>query len=184
MRRGRRFSTPVARDAFQPRPAAKPAGFLLHPPHCVLPHVISLGRDVGTLSPGTSRRAFSLRSWGYEISVQNGLRNSPYIRAGQHGCCECLARDCSAGCNEQLIRGLGRRAAPQVVPLPPTSPRPETWRGFSLEFSCRAAGSADMSDHFRHDLPGSMSRCSLRGREPPLFRLRAFLPRWFYERDH
>jgi hypothetical protein len=39
-------------------PARKLAGFLLHPPHCVLPHVNSLERDV--VSPrGTSRRAYS-----------------------------------------------------------------------------------------------------------------------------
>ena len=34
--------------------------------------------------------------------------------------------DCSAGFNEQLIRGWGRRAALQVVPLPDHAPAGET----------------------------------------------------------
>jgi hypothetical protein len=31
-----------------------------------------------------------------------------------------------------------------------------------------------MGRSFRHDLPGSMSRCSLRGREPPVFAFARF----------
>ena len=96
----------------------------------------------------------TLRSWGHESSFQSGLRNSPYIRARQHRCCECLARDCSAGFNEQLILSLRQTGGPVGRPSTPTSPRRENWRGFSLEFGCRAAGSADMGRSLSHD-PGS-----------------------------
>ena len=82
--------------------AGKLVGFFVGPPECVLPHVNSLGRDVVLPSRGTFRRANSSKL-GHENSFQRGLRNSAHIRARQHRCCECPARDCSAGFNEQLI---------------------------------------------------------------------------------
>ena len=61
-----------------------------------------------------------------EISFQSGLRDSPYIRARQHRCCECLARDCSAGFNEELISRLGQTGGPAGRRSRPHSPRWET----------------------------------------------------------
>ena len=53
-----------------------------------------------------SARCFSprtLRGRGHENSFQCGLHNGAHIRARQHRCYECSARDCPAGFNEQLI---------------------------------------------------------------------------------
>ena len=43
-----------------------------------------------------SHRA-ALRSKGHENSFPRGLRNGPHFRGRQHCCCQCSARDCSAG---------------------------------------------------------------------------------------
>ena len=79
--------------------------------------------------------AFTLRSWGHENSFQSGLRNSPYIRARQHRCCECLARDCSAGFNEQLISRLGQTGGPAGRPSAPIRPAGKL-AGFFLAAPC------------------------------------------------
>jgi hypothetical protein len=105
-------------------PPGNRRGFVA-PADCVLPHVNSLSTDVVSLC-AVLLAAFTLRSWGYEISVQSGLRNSPYIRARQHRCCECLARDCSAGFNEELISRLGQTGGPAGRRSRPHSPRWET----------------------------------------------------------
>jgi hypothetical protein len=80
-------------------PAKKPAG-LLAPPDCVLSHVNSLGRDVVGPPRGAFRRVLS-GVGAMKAAFQRSP--APLLRIP--------ARDCSAGFNEQLIRGLGRRAA-------------------------------------------------------------------------
>jgi hypothetical protein len=69
---------------------------------------------------------------GYENSFQSGLRNSAGIRARQHRCCECPARDRSAGFNEQLIRAWAQTDGPPGPPSAPSAPLPGNWRGFSM----------------------------------------------------
>ena len=107
-------------------PARKPAGF------CCPGGLCAAARQFIKYGCSQSLRAvllaapLTLRSWGHESSFQSGLRNSPYIRARQHRCCECLARDCSAGFNEELISRLGQTGGPAGPRSRPRSPRWET----------------------------------------------------------
>ena len=90
----------------------------------------------------------TLRSWGHESSFQSGLRNSPYIRARQHRCCECLARDCSAGFNEQLILSLRQTGGPVGRPSTRLRPAGKTGGVFLWSSAAVLRDRQTWADHF------------------------------------